>query len=67
MAIKRKKYVISKRFTIWLEKTVMASDLPEALEDARTAGYADFLEAVDESVEVVDSEEVSGTGVREDW
>lgn len=64
--ITRKKYTVSARFDLWVEKTVEAESLNDAMALAQEAGFDDFVEAM-EGVEVIDTNRLAGTGVREEW
>lgn len=66
MATKQKKYIVGCRFSLWVEKPIVAVSLAHAVEqvDKMTAG--DFLE-IDEEVEVLEEARLDGTSAREDF
>lgn len=66
MAKTKKKFVITRRFNVWVDKTIFADDFLHAVELAKKSTFADFGEFHDD-VDFIDSEVMPGTGVREDW
>jgi len=62
----RKKYKIQKRFELWVETTVRADSMADAVEQSRKMDYDEFVD-VPESTEVLDCTSMDGTGVIEEW
>jgi len=58
--------VISKRFEVWVEKTIECESLSTAVELSKKMNICEFG-ITKKGVECIDSTELKGTGVREDW
>lgn len=63
----KKKFTITARFDIWVEKTVEADNLEAALGIAQSSTFDDFIEGATVATEIIDTNRLSGTGVREEW
>jgi hypothetical protein len=62
----RKKFKVQKRFELWVETTIRADSLAQAVEIAGKMGSDEFIEYL-ESTEKLDETSLDGTGVIENW
>lgn len=60
------KYRIQQRYEVWVEKTIQAESLDEAIDVMKGSTFDDFL-TTKAKANVVDFTELDGTGVQEGW
>lgn len=63
----KKKFTITARFDLWVEKTVEADSLEAALDIAQSSTFDDFIEGTADATEIIDTNRLPGTGAREEW